>query len=506
MTSTFRIFALVGFTLLLASCATTKPELRFQNSAVPDREFRAAWVATVANIDWPSKPGLSSHVQKEELRMILDRAVALHLNAIVLQIRPAADALYPSQIEPWSEYLTGQMGVPPTPYYDPLRFAVEEAHRRGLELHVWFNPFRALHPAGESAVSNNHISITRPDLVKQYGDYLWLDPGEREARLLSLSVIRDVVERYDIDGVHMDDYFYPYDIKDDDGNSVQFPDTTSWMRAQEKGESRSRDDWRRHNINEFVRTMYDQIKSIKPWVKVGLSPFGIWRPGNPPQIEGYDAYAMLYADSRKWLNEGWIDYFTPQLYWNIEKPEQSYPVLLEWWIGENRRQRHIWPGNYTSRTFLEGRAHWGPEEIIDQIDVTREFQDATGNVHFSMKALFDNGTGMADMLSSGPYSSPALVPATPWLASGPAPLPPTLQMEKLGDKLLLKMSTGENRPPWLWAIAIRYGNSWKHEVAPGWRTYLEIDEQIAGRSAESIEVRVVDRLGRTSSPQPIGVR
>ena len=220
--------------LLVATGVLPAAEANFKPSKIKppvvQREFRAGWVATVANIDWPSDPGLPVVQQKAELIAILNRAVKTHLNAIVFQVRPACDAMYASSIEPWSFYLTGAMGKAPEPFYDPLQFAIEEAHKRGLELHAWFNPYRAGHPANESPISANHISKTHPNLVKKYGKYLWLDPGEKAVQDYSFSVVMDVVKRYDIDGVHMDDYFYPYKEQDEQKRDIEFPDDASWNR------------------------------------------------------------------------------------------------------------------------------------------------------------------------------------------------------------------------------------------------------------------------------------
>src|SRR5205807_10205694 len=229
----------------------------------PLREFRGAWVASVANIDWPSRKDLSTAEQKTELLAILDRAQRLKLNTIILQVRPACDALYSSQIEPWSEYLTGTMGKPPEPFYDPLAFAIEEAHKRGLELHAWFNPYRARLLAAKSPVSATHISKTHPQLVRHYGKLLWLDPGEKDVQDYSLNVVMDVVNRYDIDGVHFDDYFYPYKEADASGNDLDFPDDASWQRFGAGGKL-SRDDWRRENVNTFIQRVYRSIKTAKP--------------------------------------------------------------------------------------------------------------------------------------------------------------------------------------------------------------------------------------------------
>ncbi|HET6762595.1 MAG TPA: family 10 glycosylhydrolase, partial [Longimicrobiaceae bacterium] len=382
------------------------------------REFRAAWIASVANIDWPSRPGLPVEQQRAELIAMLDSAAALNLNAVVLQVRPAADALYPSALEPWSEYLTGEQGRAPEPAYDPLAFAVAEAHRRGLELHAWFNPYRAFHPSQKSPVVASHISRTNPGLVKAYGKFLWMDPGEPEVQDRTMAVMLDVVRRYDVDGVHIDDYFYPYPEKDSAGARIDFPDSASWARYQARGGHLSRDDWRRDNVNVFIRRMYREVKAAKPWVKVGISPFGIWRPRNPPQIvTSFDQYADMYADARLWMLKGWADYFSPQLYWRIQATPQSYPVLLQWWSEQNTHHRHLWPGNFTSQV-IPTEAKWPAGEIVAQVNATRGNPGATGNVHFSMKAFAMDADSLFEKLLAGPYGEPALVPASPWLASG----------------------------------------------------------------------------------------
>ncbi|HEX9938601.1 MAG TPA: family 10 glycosylhydrolase, partial [Longimicrobium sp.] len=342
-TRPFRAAAVAALTAALAGACSPAPPAATPRAAsgadvIPSvrREFRGVWIATVANIDWPSRPGLPADSQRAELIALLDRAQALRLNAIVFQIRPAGDALYRSQLEPWSEYLTGAQGTPPSDGYDPLEFAITESHRRGMQLHAWFNPYRARHMSAKTPEAANHISRTHPEVVKQYGRYLWMDPGEPRVQDHSMAVILDVVRRYDVDGVHIDDYFYPYPERDSaTGGNREFPDEASWRRYQAGGGRLSRDDWRRNNVDRFVERMYREVHQVKPWVQVGISPFGIWRPGYPAQITaGLDQYAGLYADARKWLREGWTDYFVPQLYWPIARTGQSYPVLLDWWANE----------------------------------------------------------------------------------------------------------------------------------------------------------------------------
>jgi uncharacterized lipoprotein YddW (UPF0748 family) len=464
------------------------PALRAGEDPPPlPREFRGVWVATVANIDWPSRRGLPTEVQKKELLAILDKCVELKLNAVVFQVRPMCDALYASELEPWSEYLTGTLGQAAGPNYDPLALAVREAHARGLELHAWFNPFRAHHPSATSPIPKNHIVRQRPDIAKPYGKHDWLNPTHPDAQNHSLRVILDVVRRYDVDGIHIDDYFYPYKEKDDAGNVIPFPDDDTWEAYQKGGGKLARDDWRRDAINRFVERMYQETKAAKPWVRVGISPFGIWRPGHPPGIAGFDQYAELYADAKRWFNEGWVDYFTPQLYWPIKQEKQSYPRLLEWWAGENTRGRHLWPGNIPSRvTGLE--KGWPAEEIAEQVRVTRRTAGASGNIHFSMKPLLHNMGGVADALKSV-YSEGALPPAMPWARLPPRPQP-ELIWKTTGDNTVLHIRSGGGAR-WV-AIRTRENNQWAMRVvfAEGDQTEISFDKPMA-----RVAVSTLDRAG-----------
>ena len=464
------------------------------------REFRAVWVATVANIDWPSKPGLNAWQQQSELLAILNKAVELRLNAVILQVRPATDALYSSKLEPWSEFLTAQMGRPPEPSYDPLTFAVEEAHKRGLELHAWFNPYRSHHPAAKSEPSTNHLSLARPQLVRAYGRYLWLDPGDTAVRRHSIKVITDVVKRYDIDGVHIDDYFYPYKERDSAGAIIDFPDSVTWSRYVASGGKLSRDDWRRSNVDVLVRELSQGMKSTKGWVIFGISPFGIWRPGFPEQIKGFDAYAELYADSKKWLNEGWLDYFTPQLYWPIARQDVSYPALLRWWVSENTKGRNMWPGNFTSRVGATGENSWKPQEILDQISTTRLTEGAGGNVHFSAKVFMQNRDSIVDRLLAGAYAGPALVPPSPWLDSIPPRKPAAyLVKDSVTRSIRIHMAQSGTEKPWLWVLRYRYGPDWSTLLLPGHQTMHMFDASFGWTAPDQVAVSQVDRVGNESA-------
>ncbi len=452
------------------------------------REFRGVWIATVDNIDWPSRNDLSTAEQKAELLVLLDRAVALKLNAIIFQVRPQCDALYPSALEPWSEFLTGRMGRAPSPAWDPLEFIIAESHKRGLELHAWFNPYRALHPAAKGPVSANHISKTKPQLVREYGKYLWLDPGEREVQDFSLAVIMDVVKRYDVDGVHMDDYFYPYPEKDAHGADISFPDDASWQKYG-KNTKLSRDDWRRENANVFVRRVHEAVQREKPWVKFGVSPFGIWRPGHPAQIKGFDQYGKLYADARKWLMNGWVDYFAPQLYWPIDQPAQSFPVLLNWWHQQNPKKRHIWPGLAISR-LNEG---WKAEEIVRQVQLTQKQPVSAGQIFFSMKH-FNRHASLVKALEAGPFSEPALIPESPWLAT-PPPAKPTVTASR-GNSTHINWTAGVGESPAQWVLQVRLPTGWQTRILSGDTRSVTL----ASDDVDAVAVSAVNRAGVTSSP------
>jgi uncharacterized lipoprotein YddW (UPF0748 family) len=397
------------------------------------REFRAAWLTPIWDLDirdWPSAAGLSADSQRAELRYQLDRAQAIGLNAVILHVRIAADAMYPTRYAPWSAFLTGASGVGPQPPYDPLEFAIKEAHARGLQLHAWFNPFRAAYPSlKRKPVAASHVTRAHPSWIRRYGTQTWIDPGEPAARASVIETITDVVKRYDVDGVHVDDYFYPYrehrTVRKRVGKrrvrviqDIPFPDDATWRKyGRAKGWS-DRDAWRRSNIDSFIETMYREVKRIKPTVLVGVSPFGIWRSGTPRGVTGLDAFSEIYADSRRWLAEGWVDYLAPQLYWQISGAQDRFRALDDWWLTQNPRGRHVWPGLYTSRTW-SNRAGWSMDEIPSQIETLRHrranTEDSPGHVHFRLGALLAQRGELGASLATGAYVDRAVIPAAPWL-------------------------------------------------------------------------------------------
>jgi uncharacterized lipoprotein YddW (UPF0748 family) len=526
--SAARAMLLIGLMLSTSACSASAqvPDLHGPGAPPPTpREFRGAWVSTVNNGDWPSRPGLSVAEQKREMIAILDKAVSLRLNAIVFQVRPACDAMYSSTLEPWSEYLTGVQGQPPEPYYDPLQMWIDEAHRRGLELHAWFNPYRAKHASSKAALSPMHIARRMPGIVKSYGGYLWLDPGNPAAARYSLNVIMDVVRRYDIDGVHMDDYYYPYKVKDANKKVIDFPDDDSYARYKAAGGTLARDDWRRDNVNQFVAQMYAQIKKQKPWVRVGLSPFGIWRPQNPPGVKGLDSYDNLYCDSRLWFNKGWVDYLSPQLYWPI-KGDQPFGALLNWWEQQNTFHRHLWPGIAVTRVgsptetdadqkespaptaaapsgsapAAPKKGGWPAQEILDQINLTRQTPDSHGVLFWNMRKL-SSAAGLDTALLTGPYTQPAIIPASPWLNSS-KPATPSASAAR-GGKIILKPAGGRNDVA-QWAIYTRHNGQWRFSAAPGWVREIRIDPSFG--AADAAVISAIDRYGNESDRAALALK
>lgn len=398
------------------------------------REFRAAWVSPVDGGEWPSAPDLDDASQQQELRDLFDRAVEVGLNAVIVHFRPAGDAMYPTSRAPWSSYFVPDGDQPG---YDPLAFALDEAHRRGLQLHVWMNPFRAAPPEPRrGAVGAARLRDDHPEWVVRYGSQQWIDPGDPAARQAVLDAMLEVVYRYDVDAIHLDDYFYPY-LEDRtitrrvrvgrrrrtirETETIAFPDARTWERYGVAAGWRDRGDWRRENVSSFVHALYDSVKAHKPWVSVGISPFGIWRPGYPRGVTGLDAYTEIFADSRRWWREGWVDYLAPQLYWPSDGEQLRDQRLDAWWRSENVRGRHLWPGMLTMRV-ASGANRWPAAEIERQIGAFRSARagsgETQGHVHFRLKSLLaDAPGGLGDRLAASMYATPALPPASPWLGA-----------------------------------------------------------------------------------------
>ncbi|KAI8517405.1 hypothetical protein Bbelb_059860 [Branchiostoma belcheri] len=434
------------------------------------REFRGVWAATVENIDWPSDMSLTTQQQKDELIAILDRMVEVNLNALVFQIRPTGDAFYDSQLEPWSYYLTGRQGAAPSPYYDPLQFATTECHKRGIQIHAWLNPYRARHKSANYTLAVTNMARRFPQYACVYDGYIWMDPAQRP--------------RYDVDGIHFDDYFYPYPA-----GGVDFPDNATFQDYQSTGGTMSKPDWRRDNVNKLVKRLYEGIHAEKPYVTFGIAPFGIWKPGNPEGIQGFSQYDSLYADPKLWLEQGWVDYLAPQLYWMIDPPQQSYPALLDWWLDQNPLQRHVYTGNYLSRIFTSS---WPVSELVNQVKISRDRADrlSLGNIMFSMKPFRDNISGVVDIFKSDVYSRPAIPPVMTWLDTH-SPDPPT------------GVKAGVGEITWNWDVsgAVRAWALYRKDQENTWGLVHVLGYNTTSVSVEAGRylLRAVDRLGNEST-------
>jgi uncharacterized lipoprotein YddW (UPF0748 family) len=377
-------------------------------------EFRGVWIASVDNIDWPLKGMTNPDSQRVEFIRQLDMHKSNGMNAVIVQVRPAADAFYPSQLEPWSQWLTGVQGQPPSPYYDPLEFMIKETHKRGMEFHAWCNPYRADFKIGASSIAPNHVTKIHPEWFLDYGDKKYFDPASKEVQKFVVQVVTDIIHRYDVDAIHMDDYFYPYRI-----TGKEFPDDDSYKRSKSK---LNKDDWRRSNVDSIMKMLSIAIKKEKPWVQFGISPFSVWRnkdkdPRGSDSKAGQTNYDDLYADILLWLKEKWVDYVAPQLYLEIGHDKIDYAKMLEWWSKNSYgRNLYIGLGIYRSGS----NAAWrNPNELPNQIKLLRQYPNVQGSIYFSSKSFNSNPNGWSDSLRNNYYKLQAATPQMDWLPRNP---------------------------------------------------------------------------------------
>ncbi len=410
MTSFVSISKLQFFLIIIQSSLLLL--ICFCTQAQPKYEFRGVWVATVDNIDWPSSKFLSTDSQKVEFTRLLDMHQRNGMNAIIAQIRPATDAFYPSQYEPWSEWLTGIQGHPPIPYYDPLEFMIKETHKRGMEFHAWMNPYRADFKIGESSIAPTHITKLHPEWFLAYGDKRYFDPGNKQVQQFVTNVVHDIVSRYDVDAIHFDDYFYPYRIA-----GKEFPDSVSFASF---GNGMNREDWRRSNVDSVILMLSKVIKQDNKYCKFGISPFGVWRnndkdPEGSNTKAGQTNYDDLYADILLWLKLKWIDYVAPQLYWEFSQKIVGFGTLIDWW-SKHAYGRQLFIGQGIYRANEPRSAAWkNPEELPNQIKKIREYPQVQGSVFFSSKTFSRNPNGWSDSLKNNYYKYPAIIPPMPWI-------------------------------------------------------------------------------------------
>ncbi|HEY3685597.1 MAG TPA: family 10 glycosylhydrolase [Streptosporangiaceae bacterium] len=378
--------------------------------SAPKRQMRGMWISTFRNLDWPSRPGLPVATQKRELTAYLDAAVRMRMNAVFVQVRDRADAFYKSSYEPWSQALTGTPGRDPG--YDPLAFLATEAHRRNLELHAWFNPFQVT-TEGDKPLPANHPAVVHKGWTHRFQGRLYYDPGIPAVRSFVEGVINEVVRKYDIDGVHFDDHFYPYPQP-----GQRFADDATYKKY---GKGQGKGTWRRANVDAFVREVGQQTHKAKPWVRYGISPFGIWRNTSSDPAgsatSGLESYDSVYADTRKWVREGWVDYVAPQLYWSLGDKVASYKTLVRWWNGlvaqapkDHPVQLYIGQAAYRVNKTSTDSAFRSGKELTRLLKENQGQSRVDGDIFFSARDLVANRLGMTDDLVSGPYAHPALTP------------------------------------------------------------------------------------------------
>nr|WP_308340799.1 family 10 glycosylhydrolase [Streptomyces sp. MSC1_001] len=446
-----------------AGCATTLRPATAHAAAPPvlsvprsvPRQMRGVWIASVANIDWPSRTGLDSAAQRAEFVRLADDALASGFNAVFVQIRPTADAFWPSPFEPWSQWLSGSQGQDPG--YDPLAFMVETAHARGLAFHAWFNPYRVSMQADPSLLVPGHPARVHPEWTVAYGGKLYYDPGVPAARRFCQAAMLDAVRRYDIDGVHFDDYFYPYPVA-----GADFPDDETF-RAHGDGYT-DKNAWRRHNVDLMVREMRDAVRAVRPTALFGISPFGVWRNATTdPRGSGtaaFQSYDGLHADTRGWVRQGWLDYIAPQIYWHIGLPVADYAVLAPWWAEVARGTgTDLWIGQavYKSGTPGQPAAWQDGKELTRHLTLNSTLPEIGGDLFFSAKDVRADRVGDFAAMRLAHWGRPVLGPLPARLDRGPLLPRPTVDVRREGGDgaTVLRVTAGGHgggRVPFRYAI------------------------------------------------------
>jgi uncharacterized lipoprotein YddW (UPF0748 family) len=415
--------------------SSTKPAVKpvpvgtYRYVGAPKREFRGAWVATIANVDWPSQKNLTSKKQQDEFISILNNHQKIGLNAVLVQVRAASDAFYARGSEPWSEWLTGQQGRLPEPYYDPMRFMIEESHVRNMEFHAWLNLNRGVHK-GLRSISDNNITKQKPEWFIEYDGYKLYDFGIPEVRKYIIDVVVNIVKSYDVDGIHFDDYFYPYPVAGE-----VFKDQNSFRKYG--AGFRTIEDWRRENINILVRDLSLAIKQEKKWVKFGISPFGVWRNQSDdskgsPTYGGLNSFDNLFADTKKWVENNWVDYVAPQVYFSLENQKVPYETLVKWW-NKNSGGRYLYVGHSTYRVDANtSDLGWrNPKQMGNQLRINREL-GLKGSIFYNTSSLMKNNLGLSDTLKMF-YRNTALQPTMPWIDNVAPNSPQNVAAQRIGQ-------------------------------------------------------------------------
>jgi uncharacterized lipoprotein YddW (UPF0748 family) len=485
---------------------TTAPAASFVtvSHSLPEipREFRGVWIATVANIDWPISGTDSWEKQKKDYLALLDYYQGLHFNAVIVQIRTAGDALYPTKLAPWSKYLTGSQGTPPKTQEDPLTWMIAAAHQRGLEFHAWLNPYRATMDLNTAGLNPNHDFHKHRNWMLKYGTKWYYDPGLPEVKAHLLQIISEVVDTYEIDAIHFDDYFYPYREP-----NLEFPDQASYAAYKKSGQSK--DDWRRQNVDELILALSETIKSKKPWVQFGISPFGVWRnqskdPKGSPTQAGQTNYDDLFADVLLWMKNGWIDYLIPQLYWSMEHRLASHRILADWWSNTSYGVP-IYLGNGPYKIRDDSDAAWKePKELITQVHYGRTLPQIQGNAFFSAKSMYQKNQDIAQLLKTEVYDRPVLPPAFEPKSSVRISAPQVLDLSISTSKIQLQLE--KQLDPAIRYALVQGGNDLNsihqaplHKVWVGANQKSSLD--IPQLNSNYLAIRWVDSYGRVIQSQ-----
>ncbi|MEL6673764.1 MAG: family 10 glycosylhydrolase [Bacteroidota bacterium] len=478
----------------------------------PKHEFRAVWVATFHNIDWPSAKGLPVAQQKREFLELIQRQKRNGMNALVVQIRPCGDAFYRSKLAPWSEYLSGTQGVPPENNFDPLAFMVRACHENNMEFHAWMNPFRAISHLRFSSVADYNPARVKPEWTVKHGERLYFNPGLPAVQQYLTDVVMEVIQQYDVDGIHFDDYFYPYQESgkywNDQAAFERFGTSFKDVHA-----------WRRHNVDSFVKSVADGIKAKKPHVKFGISPIGIWRnksrdPRGSNTSVSHTSYDMLYADVRKWLELGWIDYVAPQLYWSTTHPSANYRELIYWW-NENGFNRHVYIGHAMFKVKKDQARHWkNPMELHRQLELRQQMNLIQGGIFYSENSFQDNPYRVSDQFQKNYHKLPALIPPMNWKDSIPPQAPRNLLAQRKATQIGLKWDApevAEDGESATYYIVYRFGpeenldrSNPRHIFRIQRERYL-LDQEVKLSEGYTYLIAAVDRMHNESEDTQIAI-
>ena len=489
--------------LFITSCTL------FKKTPQPKREFRGVWIATVVNIDWPKNGNDSAEKQKADYLDILDFYHNENYNAVIVQIRAAGDAFYNSEYAPWSRFLTGEEGTAPEWNTDVLEWMISETHKRGMEFHAWLNPYRATFDEDFELLSETHDYCTHPEWMVHYGTKNYYNPGLPEVRNQFSKIIVEIVSRYDIDAIHFDDYFYPYKIKDEVFNdSVAF--------ATYGGNFKNLEDWRRSNVDSLVKQVHDSVKSKKPWVQFGVSPFGVWKnsttdPKGSDTKAGQTTYEDLYADPLLWMQQGWLDYIAPQAYWSMDLPAASHKTILNWWA-DNTVNTNLYMGNGPYKIRNNSDKAWKKrKELPDQVALARKTPAVTGNIFFSAKSLMNGMDDVNRTLRRKLYKGKALTPISPLVSGFENIHNPYVSYEIEDDTILLYFSTLTN---YRYVLVYEAGKDAisnypisrlisKHFV--GGNNKVGFPNRLI-KGKKQIAIAVIDKFGRESFPITLNLK